>query len=84
LTRVTTAGKLVSGEATPYYIFHPLVPDRVYKLFPNVKLIVLLRNPVDRAWSHYHHEVRGGFEQLSFEEAILSKLTGSTEKLIKC
>ncbi len=85
LTRGTAAGKLVSGEATPYYIFHPLVPDRVYKLFPNVKLIVLLRNPVDRAWSHYHHEVRRGFEQLSFEEAIaieVDRLHGEIDKML--
>jgi hypothetical protein len=35
-----------------------------------VKVIALLRNPVDRAYSHYHHEVRLGFETLSFEEAL--------------
>jgi hypothetical protein len=35
-----------------------------------VKLIVLLRNPVDRAYSHYYHEVAGGHETLSFAEAI--------------
>jgi hypothetical protein len=59
-----------TGEASPYYIFHPHVPKRVSDLTPEVKLIALLRNPADRAYSHYHHEVRKGFETLSFENAI--------------
>jgi hypothetical protein len=63
--------KFITGEATPYYIFHPLVAQRVAKILPNVKLIILLRNPIDRAYSHYQHEVKLGFEKiLSFEDAI--------------
>jgi len=62
--------RLVTGEATPYYLFHPHVPERVFKIVPGVKLIALLRNPVDRAYSHYHHEVQRGREPLSFEAAI--------------
>lgn len=61
---------VLTGEASPYYIFHPHVPKRIAELLPQVKLIALLRNPVDRAYSHYHHEVRKGFESLSFEDAI--------------
>jgi hypothetical protein len=57
-------------EGSPYYLVHPLVPQRVAQLLPDVKLIALLRNPVDRALSHYQHEVRGGRESLSFEEAL--------------
>ncbi|NER33207.1 MAG: sulfotransferase domain-containing protein [Oscillatoria sp. SIO1A7] len=76
--------KLVVGEASPYYIFHPLVPERVRLHFPEVKLIVLLRDPVARAWSQYHHEVRLGFEQLSFEEALAAeteRLAGEVERM---
>lgn len=61
---------LLTGEASPYYLFHPFAPQRVAALIPQVKLIVLLRNPVDRAFSHYYHEVKNGRESLSFEEAI--------------
>ena len=43
---------------------------RISKMLPNVKLIVLLRNPIDRALSHYHHNVSLRIEKLSFEEAI--------------
>jgi len=57
-------------DASPYYLPHPLAPQRVAQLLPAVKLIALLRNPVDRALSHYQHEVREGRETLSFPEAI--------------
>lgn len=60
----------VAGEASPYYLFHPLVPERAKKLLPDCRLIALLRNPVERAWSHYQMELRNGDESLSFEEAI--------------
>lgn len=60
----------ITGEASPYYLFHSHVPKRVFKLLPHVKLIVLLRNPVDRAYSHYYHAVKHGIETLPFERAI--------------
>jgi hypothetical protein len=64
-------GGLVTGEATPYYLFHPHVPKRVATDLPNAKLIILLRNPIDRAFSHYQHTLRHpGAETLSFSEAI--------------
>jgi hypothetical protein len=61
---------LVTGESTPYYLFYPHAPVRVYDTLPDVKLVVMLRNPVDRAFSHYYHEKRMGAEPLSFEEAL--------------
>jgi len=76
--------KLISGEATPYYVSHPLAPERVHDLVPNVKLIVLLRNPVDRAYSHYYHQVKLGIEPLSFEDAIeaeAERISGEVEKI---
>lgn len=63
-------GRILTGEATPYYLFHPAVPARMRKLLPEAKLIVLLRDPVSRAYSHYHHEKRLGREKLTFEEAV--------------
>lgn len=60
----------ITGEASPYYLFHPHVPERVAQVVPGAKLIMLLRNPVDRAYSHYYHEVELGHEKLSFEEAL--------------
>jgi hypothetical protein len=75
----------ITGEATPYYIFHPTAPNRIAEVLPNVKLIALLRNPVDRAYSHYNHMTRVGREPLSFEEAIAKeaeRLGGEEEKII--
>ena len=59
-----------SFEATPDYLFHPLAAARAAQLVPDAKLIALLRDPVERAYSHYRHMVRLGFEDLSFDEAI--------------
>jgi len=60
----------VVGESTPYYLFHPAAPRRAAAILPNVRAIAILRDPVERAWSHYRHERRLGIETLSFEEAI--------------
>ena len=50
--------KLLTGEASPTYIFYPTAPNRMKKILPDVKLIVILRNPVDRAYSQYHHAIK--------------------------
>jgi len=60
----------ITGEATPRYLYHPHTPKRVFDLIPNVKLIVLLRNPIDRTYSHYQMISGSDKEDLSFEEAI--------------
>lgn len=77
---------LITGEATPYYLFHPLAPKRVRETVPEVKLVALLRDPVDRAYSHYHHESRNGTEELSFEEAVereTERLGGEREGILR-
>lgn len=76
--------KMLTGEASPYYIFHPRAPERIFNVVPRVKLILLLRDPVTRAYSHYHHSVRKGYESLTFEQAIdqeEGRLAGEVEKL---
>lgn len=65
-----TKNNFITGEATPYYMFHPHAAKRIAQILPQVKLIVLLRNPVDRAYSHYSMQVQKGRENLSFAEAI--------------
>jgi hypothetical protein len=62
-----------TGEATPYYLAYPHTPRRASQLLPGARLIVLLRDPVDRAYSHYQHEVAGGIETLSFAIAVDSE-----------
>lgn len=58
------------GQTSPQYLFLPQVPQRMRDNIPNAKLIFILRDPVDRAYSHYWHQVRKGRESLSFERAI--------------
>ena len=76
----TESESSITGEATASYICHPQAPQRIAATLPEVKLIALLRNPVDRAYSHYHHTKRIGREGLSFEEAI-AKETKRVERL---
>ncbi len=75
----------ITGEATPYYIFHPLAARRISQMVPQAKLMLILRNPVDRAYSHYNHEMRKGTETISFAEALdkeAERLAGEKEKMI--
>lgn len=62
-------------EASPFYIFNPLVPGRIADLLPDVKLIALLRNPVDRAISQYFQEKRRNREPLEITEALAQEET---------
>ena len=62
--------KVITGEACTAYIFYPLAIKRIKEIIPKAKFIAILRNPVDRAYSHYHHEVKRKAENLSFEQAI--------------
>jgi hypothetical protein len=78
--------RIITGEASPYYMFHPHAMGRIASILPKVKLIVLLRNPVDRAYSHYHNEIKHGRESLTFGEALESepgRLAGEVEKMLK-
>lgn len=61
---------LITGEATPTYLFDPMAPKRIHELVPAVKLIVLLRNPTERCISEYFHHVRKGRETRSIMSAL--------------
>jgi Sulfotransferase domain len=72
--------KTITGEATPGYIFDPHVPARMAQVVPEARLIALLRNPVERTYSAYHHRVRNGQETRTFEEAIEAGLEDPTRE----
>lgn len=77
--------KFVTGEATPHYMTHPLAAKRAHKVVSDAKIIVMLRNPVDRAYSHYNMEKANKKEELSFEEAIEKepeRITGEFEEML--
>lgn len=74
----------VTGESSPYYMFHPLAPARIASDLPGVRLIVALRDPVERAYSAHAHAIARGFETEPFERAIeleASRLAGAEAQL---
>ena len=77
------AGQL-RGDITPYYLFHPRAPQRIRAVVPRARLIVLLRNPVERALSQFFHARRHGFEPLELEAALAAepeRLAGAEARL---
>lgn len=61
---------LITGEGEPSYLPNPIVPQRAFDLKPSVKLIVMLRNPADRAFSHYQHRFSREREVRTFEDVV--------------
>ena len=87
-TRLVTRGagaEPVAFEATPYYMFHPLAAERIHRDLPGVKLLVLLRDPVERAYSSHANQVGLGNETEPFETALeleSTRLAGEAERLM--
>jgi hypothetical protein len=74
----------LTGEATPSYVDHPSAAERIHEMLPDVRLIVQLRNPIDRAYSHYRMTVREGDEDLPFEAAVdaeEARLAGEVDRV---
>ncbi len=70
-TQRSTGVRPMTGESSPYYMFHPLAAGRIARDLPSVRLIVLLRDPVERAYSAHTHEVARGYDtETSFERAL--------------
>jgi len=73
------------GEAAPLYMFHPLAAERVAALMPQARMIVLLRDPVERAYSHWKERRTEGTEPLGFAAALAAepaRTAGERERLI--
>ncbi|MFL6128114.1 MAG: sulfotransferase family protein [Mycobacteriales bacterium] len=71
-------------ESSPYYLCHPLAGERIARDLPGVRLVVLLRDPVERAYSAHAHEFARGFETEPFERALdleESRLAGEESRL---
>ncbi len=83
--RRVPSGRARTGESSPYYVFHPLAPERIARDLPGARLVVLLRDPVERAWSAHKQETGRGFETESFERALEledERLAGEVDKII--
>lgn len=79
-----TGVRPVVGEASPYYMFHPAVPQRAARLLPQAKILMVLREPVSRAYSNYWDRYETGHESLeTFEAAVdaeAQRLAGVSEE----
>lgn len=73
-TTVPRGGRV--GDNTPAYLDHPEAARRAHEWLPNADLVVVLRDPVARAFSHFHKAVRHGRETRSFEDAVAAEQTG--------
>lgn len=73
------------GEGAPYYMFHPAIAERIHEVTPKARMIVVLREPLDRAISHHNHEVARGFERLDVIDAFEAeepRLHGEEQRLL--
>lgn len=73
-------------ESSPYYMYDPRVAQRIHNAIPSIKLLFLLRDPIDRAVSHYQKNRRDNREPLSLADALEAeeeRLAGEEEKMLR-
>ncbi|MHB8245844.1 MAG: sulfotransferase family protein [Acidimicrobiales bacterium] len=83
-TAARTGSSAITGESSPYYLFHPLAAGRIARDLPLARLIVMVRDPVERAYSAHAHESARGYETETFERALEleeSRLLGQESRL---
>lgn len=71
--RRRATGSAFTGDGSPYYLFSPLAAERARRLVPGARLIVLLRDPVERTASHWSEQTRNGIETLSLRDALAAE-----------
>jgi Sulfotransferase domain len=82
--RTRRFGRPMTFDSSGYYMYHPLAPDRIAEHLPDVKVVVLVRDPVERAYSAHKHELVRGFETEDFETALAlepERLAGEVERM---
>lgn len=82
--RLRTRGRAVAFESSGYYLFHPLAAERIARELPHVRIVVMVRDPVERAYSAHRHELVRGFETQDFETALAleeSRLAGEEDAI---
>ena len=83
-TEGRSSGSAVAGESSPYYLFHPHAPARAAGTVRQARIVAMLRDPVERTYSHYSEQRRNGVETLTFEEALAAepeRLAGEAERM---
>jgi len=79
-------GRPITFEASGYYMWHPCAPERIARHLPDVRIVAMLRDPVERAFSAWKHELARGFEtETTFERALEledQRLAGEVERMV--
>ena len=70
----------VVGEGSTSYLWDPEAPGRIAQAAPDARIVAILRDPVDRAYSHYLDDVRQGFESRTFLDAVTQELERPEER----
>lgn len=79
------SGEPITFEASGYYMFHPCAAERLARHLPDVKILAMLRDPVERAYSAHKHELARGYETEQFERALEmedERLAGQVERML--
>ena len=85
-SEAATGVPAITGEASPFYMYYPHAATRAHELVPHAKIIAVLRDPTDRAISHYYHSRAWGFETLPIEQAFAAeadRLTPEKERVLR-
>lgn len=85
-SRLIRGRRPLTFEATPDYLLDPRAAARAAALVPDAKIVLMVRDPVDRAFSQYHHNRRLGHEPLTFEDALdaeQDRLSGEIDRLLE-
>ena len=75
-------GKKIIGEATPLYMYSEKALNRIQRTIPDIKLIFIFRNPAERAFSHYWHNIKKLKDNVSFEQAISEDMENQRENAL--
>ena len=81
----TPGPRRLTFESSGYYLHHPLAAGRIARALPDVKVVVVVRDPVDRAYSAYRHEHARGFEDRDLADALAleeQRLSGEVERIV--
>jgi len=79
------SGEPQAMESCGSYLYHPLALSRIARDLPGVRLLVMVRDPIERAYSAYKHEIARGYESESFERALdlePQRMLGEVERLV--
>ena len=71
----------IYGDASVSYLFYPKVPQRIFKYNPKSKIIIMLRDPIERAYSHYLMDYRLGLVDATLDDIINNKNLSNKNKL---